>query len=138
MELAGGTEKGRIVTPEIVARMALAPDDGSIAVLGKSGAVRVYQIDGKLQPERIGVLGGHTGAVRTVTFTRDGRSLATAADDKQVILRDAQTGNRVGLLAGLTANPATMAWSRNGRLSPSRPKAAPPGSGTLQIGTGRR
>jgi hypothetical protein len=48
VELATGAEKGRFTAPKGASRMALAPDDGSLATLGSDGTISIFQIDGKL------------------------------------------------------------------------------------------
>ena len=51
---------------------------------------------------RMAVLSGHTDVVRCVTFSSDGRSLASGADDKTVKLWDMQTGGVVRTFLGHT------------------------------------
>jgi WD40 repeat protein len=51
---------------------------------------------------RMAVLSGHTDEVNCVTFSSDGRSLASGADDKTVKLWDMQTGGVVRTFLGHT------------------------------------
>jgi hypothetical protein len=48
IEIATGNEDGRFETLNRLRRMAVAPDDGSIAVLHDYTAIRIYQADGVL------------------------------------------------------------------------------------------
>jgi WD40 repeat protein len=49
---------------------------------------------------QMAVLSGHTGWVRSVTFSSDGRSLASGSDDRTVKLWDMQTGGVVKTFHG--------------------------------------
>jgi hypothetical protein len=153
VELAAGAEKGRFTAPRGASRMALAPDDGSLATLGPGGVISVFQIDGKLlteipvQPDRVGgiawcpdsncllvwgesgmlnvwdpfkpalvdKLSGHKGTVRAAAFSFDGQSFASVGDDQQLLLWNANAGQRTGALDGLTETPLALAWSRDSR-----------------------
>ncbi|HEV8391170.1 MAG TPA: TIR domain-containing protein [Dongiaceae bacterium] len=48
VDISSGEEGGRFQTPGYLYRMAVAPDDGSIAVLNNENEVRIYQADGVL------------------------------------------------------------------------------------------
>ncbi|GHF54791.1 hypothetical protein GCM10010218_40120 [Streptomyces mashuensis] len=60
-------------------------------------------------------LAGHTDDVWAVTFSPDGRTMATASDDHTAKLWDTATGGLVATLAGHTDRVAGVAYSPDGR-----------------------
>ena len=61
------------------------------------------------------VLAGHAGRVRTVTFTPDGRTLASAGDDQTVRLWQAATGQPLLTLRGHDKPIYGVSFAPNGR-----------------------
>jgi hypothetical protein len=51
VEIATGNEDGRFPTSDNVRQMAVAPDDGSVAILHDQNAIGIYQADGVLLQE---------------------------------------------------------------------------------------
>ena len=64
--------------------------------------------------ERLRELTGHRGRVWSVDFSPDGRRIASGSDDWTVAVWDAQTGERVTILA-LDGEIASVAWHPHGR-----------------------
>ncbi|WP_327749911.1 eIF2A-related protein [Streptomyces europaeiscabiei] len=60
-------------------------------------------------------LSGHTGEVRAVAFSRDGRTLATGSADKTIRLWDATTGKTRTTLKEHTKSVTSVAFSPDGR-----------------------
>jgi WD40 repeat protein len=58
---------------------------------------------------------GHTGAVRGLKFTPDGRLLASASEDMQVKLWDVATGRELNTLLGHNNGVTSIAFSPDGR-----------------------
>ncbi len=88
----------------------VSPDERLVAV-GDSGAVvRVLSLDGG--PERR--LAGAHALVRTVRFSSDGRKIAGATDDGEVIVWDVATGS-ARLLGRLPGHARQLAYSHDGR-----------------------
>ncbi|NLF69951.1 MAG: hypothetical protein GX575_12970 [Candidatus Anammoximicrobium sp.] len=61
-------------------------------------------------------LSGHTGAVSAVSWSRDGKTLASAGYDSSVRLWNADKGETVHTLKGHTAAVTDVAWSPNGKF----------------------
>ena len=61
-------------------------------------------------------LEGHTDAVRSVAFSRDGALLASASDDNTVRVWDAATGAALKTLEGHTGAVWSVVFSRDGAL----------------------
>jgi WD40 repeat protein len=59
-------------------------------------------------------LTGHTAPVRAAAFSPDGRLLATAGDDRSIIIWDVATGTRWATLAGHDQPVTTIAWGPGG------------------------
>lgn len=66
-------------------------------------------------PEMI-VQTGHTGTIRAVDYSPDGKIIATGGDDGSVILWFPQTGRQFRTLSGHTAGITSVAFSPNGSL----------------------
>lgn len=60
-------------------------------------------------------LAGHSAAVSSVAWARDGRSLASAAGDMTIRLWDAKSGEEIETLKGHKGSVTSIAWSPDGR-----------------------
>ena len=90
--------------------IAWCPGSDCLLVWGIGGLLEVWD---PFAPRRIDFLRAHTGEVEAAAFSADGQRFATAGDDKQVLIWDANTGKRAGSLAGLSELPTAVAWSRD-------------------------
>ncbi|HEV3083025.1 MAG TPA: protein kinase [Gemmataceae bacterium] len=70
---------------------AVSPDEQTIAVGDNKGKVRLWKSPFGARPPTI--LGGHQAYVLGLSFSKDGRRLASAADDGTVMLWDLATGH---------------------------------------------
>lgn len=56
---------------------------------------------------------GHTGSVQKITFSSDGKYVATASEDRTAFIYDASTGNLITKLVGHNGPVNSVAFSRN-------------------------
>ncbi|HMC89885.1 MAG TPA: serine/threonine-protein kinase, partial [Gemmataceae bacterium] len=70
--------------------ISVSPDEQTIAVGDNKGKVRLWKSPFGTRPPTI--LGGHQAYVLGLSFSKDGRRLASAADDGTVMLWDLATG----------------------------------------------
>ncbi len=59
---------------------------------------------------------GHLASVNAVTWSPDGKLIASASDDRFVQIFDASSGERKLIYSGHTEEVAAVAWSPNGKL----------------------
>ncbi|MEG4107485.1 nSTAND1 domain-containing NTPase [Microcoleus sp. S13_C5] len=67
-------------------------------------------------------LGGHAMSVNGVSFSRDGRMLASASHDNTVKLWDVATGNEIKTLTGHTSSVNGVSFSPDGKMLASASK----------------
>ncbi len=58
---------------------------------------------------------GHSGAVRCVAWSPDGRRIATGSDDYRVKLFDAKSGDELLTLEEFTSPVISIEWNADGR-----------------------
>ncbi len=111
-DMAGGKEKTRIVPnpSQVVWSLAFAPPGATLAIATGPADFRVKQpgelilwdfdVD-KIRPS----FHGHSRAVTSVVFSKDGQSLLTGSADTTVRFWDVRTGRQYGMLKGHKAAP---------------------------------
>jgi hypothetical protein len=65
--------------------------------------------------QEILTLKGHTGEVRSVTYSPDGKRIVSGSADKMLKVWDAQKGQELLCLKGHTAQVSSVAWSPDGK-----------------------
>ena len=106
--------KARLGKGVITANIQYSPDGTRLAVGGKIG---IWLYDATTYRE-IALLIGHTGQVHSMSFSPDGRTLATATasdGDYTIRLWDAQTGRHLRTLEGHTHIVWSVVFSPDGR-----------------------
>ena len=110
---------------ELVLRASAALDSDpqdSLALAARAvGAAPTEQAQDVLRASLAGaniraVLRGHTAAVTTAAFSRDGRRIVTASDDRTARVWDPRTGKSVHVLRGHDGRVVDAAFSPDGRL----------------------
>jgi WD40 repeat protein len=98
--------------PQEVFAIAFSPDGSLLASGGYDNVIRLWQVS-TMQP--LGILQGHTDAIRTVTFSPDGSLLANGSDDRTVRIWRVSTGQSLMILPH-SAKITTVAFSPDGNL----------------------
>jgi WD40 repeat protein len=74
--------------------------------------VRVWDAD---TGKELAVLHGHSGDVLSVSFSPDGKRLASGSDDKTVRLWDVQTGKEITVFIGHSGTVRSVSFSPDGK-----------------------
>jgi WD40 repeat protein len=97
LDAATGKERRRFPLPQMMRHLALAPDGAVAALIGDDGEVRLFDpVRGRFLARRE----GHARGVRSVAFSADGRSLATASGESVFRIWDVATGRPERTFAG--------------------------------------
>ena len=98
----------------IIERVALSPDDTTLAGGGNQGAVYLWDVQTGV---RLHTLKDYTTLVSSVAFSPDGRTLAAGDYDNRVRVWDVQTGAHLQTLKGQAGHVSDVAFSLNGTLA---------------------
>lgn len=93
--------------------VAITPDGQTVAIGDEYGEIRLYRVaDGQLQQQ----LTAHTNTVTALSFSADGRLLASCAHDQTARIWACPSGQLLHTLAIQTGSQYTVAFSADGRL----------------------
>ncbi|MBE0681505.1 MAG: helix-turn-helix domain-containing protein [Anaerolineales bacterium] len=109
LRLPGTTKPSDLVTEQ---RIAYSPDGRQLAACD-SDQLKVYD---PVTGELLMALSGHQGDVLSVTFSLDGKYLATGSGDTTVRIWNASTGDLLHVLKGHTAEVGGLAFSPDGEF----------------------
>ena len=113
------TTSGRLVASmKGYNNVAFDPRGGWIASSGgKDGTVWMWRkINSRLDGWRKKVLVGHAGHVNDISFSPDGKRLASVSEDRSAIVWDTQTGKTLMTLRGHTDVVRGVSYSPDGRF----------------------
>jgi WD40 repeat protein len=97
-----------------VARAALSPDGRWVAFSGPPGMVQVRDVD--TGAEVLAPYAAHAAPVMCLTFSPDGKRLATSALDGTAVVWDAGTGHQLQKLVGHRHNVTAVEFSADGAI----------------------
>ena len=86
-----------------------------VAAAATSGVAFVWDTDGPSPRRPIGVLVGHAGLVHAITFSPDGRRIATGGADQTIRIWDAETFEELTVLTGHRQYVWSLAFSPDGQ-----------------------
>lgn len=85
--------------------LAFSPDGKTLAIGCDDGAVRLLSPD---TADESAILRGHHDAVRSVAFSPDGTKLVSSGQDREILLWNATTGERIRSLGRPGTNPVQL------------------------------
>ncbi|MGE0609512.1 MAG: protein kinase [Pirellulales bacterium] len=107
--------------------LAISPDGQRVASGGYDNRVLIWNVDdvkpfdfkqlvttGKVDPPQYRALEGHTAAIRSVRFSKDGKLLLTAGQDNAVKVWDVESGKTLKTLRGHAGWVRSCAFSPDG------------------------
>lgn len=103
----GAIGEALLVAPTAALRIAVRSSDGLIATGHDNGIVRLWSSNGQSQR----VLRGHTREIGSLTFSRDGRFLASGGGDRIVRVWDVETGENLAALDSPNGNVRGLRFS---------------------------
>ena len=96
--------------------LAFSPDGSRLVSGGKAERAVVWDLRAKGKPEAQRCAGEHTGKIRCVAFSRDGKMFATGSGDNTLILWETESRRRLSPpLAGHSAPVLVAAFSPDGK-----------------------